>query len=176
MDDKALIEKFLQGDVKSYNELVYRHQGWVKGMTMNIVKNLQDAEDIAQDVFVKVYFAINRFRFESEFKTWLYRIVINKVNNHFRKQKLRSWFSAELHEEIAEDQAHPASIENRLFEMTNRLPRFQRNIVLLRIYQDLPFKMIGDILNITENSAKVSFHKAKTNLKKYYIGKYGEYR
>ena len=61
--------------------------------------------------------------------------------------------------------------ENKLFEMTHKLPRLQRNIVLLRIYQDMPFKMIGQILNITENSAKVSFHKAKVNLKKHYIKK-----
>mgnify|MGYP003956558611 CR=1 FL=1 len=176
MDDKALIEKFLQGDVKSYNKLVLRHQGWVKGMTMNIVKNPQDAEDIAQDVFVKVYFALNRFRFESEFKTWLYRVVINKINNHFRKQKLRSVFSAEFKEGIMEESVSSTSNENKIFEMTHKLPRFQRNIVLLRIYQDLSFKMIGQVLNITENSTKVSFHKAKVNLKKYYMKKYGEYR
>ena len=171
MDDKALIEKFLRGDVKSYNELVHRHQGWVRGMTLNIVKNTQDAEDISQDVFVKVYFGLNYFRFESEFKTWLYRVVINKINNHFRKQKLRSVFSAELKEEMSEGADSSTSNENRLFEMTPKLPRFQRNIVLLRVYQDLSFKMIGGILNITENSAKVSFHKAKANLKIYYMKK-----
>ena len=176
MDDKALIEKFLRGDVKSYNELVYRHQGWVKGMAINIVKNPQDAEDIAQDVFVKVYFALNRFRFESEFKTWLYRVVINKINNHFRKQKLRSVFLGELKEELIEEPLSLASNENKLFGMTYKLPRFQRNIVLLRIYQDMPFKIIGQVLNITENSAKVSFHKAKANLKTYYMKKYGEHR
>lgn len=176
MDDKALIEKFLRGDVKSYNALVNRHQGWVKGMARNIMKNSQDAEDIAQDVFVKVYFALNRFRFESEFKTWLYRVVINKINNHFRKQKILSVFSFELKEEIMETPVSLASNKNKLFEMTYKLSRFQRNIVLLRIYQDMPFKMIGQILNITENSAKVSFHKAKANLKKHYINKYGEYR
>ena len=176
MDDKALIENFLRGDVKSYNEIVHRHQGWVRGMTMNIVKNPQDAEDISQDVFVKVYFALNRFRFESEFKTWLYRIVINKINNHFRKQKLRSVFSAELKEELAEEPTSSTSNENKLFEMTHKLPRFQRNIVLLRVYQDMSFKMIGQVLNITENSAKVSFHKAKVNLKTHYMKKYGEYR
>ena len=171
MDDKTLIEKFLRGDIKSYNELVHRHQGWVRGMTLNIVKNTQDAEDISQDVFVKVYFGLNYFRFESEFKTWLYRVVINKINNHFRKQKLRSVFSAELKEEMSEGADSSTSNENRLFEMTPKLPRFQRNIVLLRVYQDLSFKMIGGILNITENSAKVSFHKAKANLKIYYMKK-----
>tara|TARA_B110000263_G_scaffold130192_1_gene113199 strand:- start:67 stop:597 length:531 start_codon:yes stop_codon:yes gene_type:complete len=176
MDDKILIEKFLRGDIKSYNELVHRHQGWVRGMTLNIVKNTQDAEDISQDVFVKVYFGLNYFRFESEFKTWLYRVVINKINNHFRKQKLRSVFSAELKEEMSEGADSSTSNENRLFEMTPKLPRFQRNIVLLRVYQDLSFKMVGGILNITENSAKVSFHKAKANLKIYYRKKYGECR
>ena len=176
MDDKLLIENFLRGDIKSYNELVHRHQAWVQGMTMNMVKNSEDAEDIAQDVFVKVYFALNRFRFESEFKTWLYRVVINKINNHFRKQKIRAVFSRELKEEMSEDVIVSKSDYSKLFNLTHKLPRFQRNIVLLRIFQEMSFKMIGEILNITENSAKVSFHKAKINLKKYYTKIYGDYR
>ena len=116
MDDKALIEKFLRGDIKSYNALVNRHQGWVKGMTTNIVKNRQDAEDIAQDVFVKVYFALNRFRFESEFKKWLYRVVINKINNHVRKQKLISVFSTELKEEVIEEPVPSTSMRISSFK------------------------------------------------------------
>ena len=102
--------------------------------------------------------------------------MINKINNHFRKQKLRSVFSAELKEELIEEPVSLTSNKNKLFEMTHKLPRLQRNIVLLRIYQDMLFKMIGQILNITENSAKVSFHKAKANLKTHYMKKYSEYR
>ena len=167
MDDNTLIKQFLQGDSESFNELIRRHENWVKGMLTGIIKNRQDAEDIAQDVFVKVYFALSRFRFQSEFKTWLYRIVINKVNNHFRKMKIQSWFGDKLEEDMTPAPEVKESVTNSLFEMTHRLPKMQRNVVLLRVYQDLSFKMVGSILSITENSAKVSFHKAKANLKKY---------
>ena len=67
--DKALIKGFLDGDTNCFNEIILRHESWVKNMVYQIVKHREDAEDIAQDVFVKVYFALKRFRFESEFKT-----------------------------------------------------------------------------------------------------------
>jgi len=57
---------------------------------------------------------------------------------------------------------------DKLYTLTHRLPTTQRNIIMLRVYQDLPFKSISQILSISENSAKVSFHKAKQNLKQYW--------
>ena len=167
-DDKSLIRDFLNGNTESFDKLIHTHENWVKNMVYNIVKHQEDAEDIAQDVFVKVYFALKHFRFESEFKTWLYRIIINRVNNHFRKQKLLSWFGQELKEEMTPDlQADHLQID-KLYALTHRLPTTQRNIIMLRVYQDLPFKSISQILSISENSAKVSFHKAKQNLKQYW--------
>ena len=136
-------------------------------MVYNIIKYWEEAEDIAQDVFVKVYFKLKRFRFESTFKTWLYRIVINSINNYFRKQKLLTWLGQDLKEELATEEHDNLTKKDTLYKMTNKLPNKQRNIVLLRIYQDLPFKTIGNILSISENSAKVSFYKAKENLKEY---------
>ncbi len=173
MDDKQLIKEFLRGNEKCFDQLVLNHEMWVKSMILGMVKNKEDSEDIAQDVFVKIYFALNRFRFESEFKTWMYRIVVNKVNNYFRKQKLRNYFSGELNEDIYEEKNINSKNENKIFQFTHKLPKVQRSVVMLRVYQDLPFKIIGEVLSITENSAKVSFHKAKTNLKKQFKEKYG---
>ena len=63
-DDKSLIRDFLNGNTKSFDKLIHTHENWVKNMVYNIVKHQEDAEDIAQDVFVKVYFALKNFRFE----------------------------------------------------------------------------------------------------------------
>ena len=168
LDDKTLIIEFLDGDVESFNTLILQHESLVYGMIFQVVRHKEDTEDLCQDVFVKVYFALKHFRFESEFKTWLYRIIINRVNNHFRKQKLLSWFGQELKEEMTPDlQADHLQID-KLYALTHRLPTTQRNIIMLRVYQDLPFKSISQILSISENSAKVSFHKAKQNLKQYW--------
>ncbi len=92
VDDKTLIMEFLDDNVESYNTLILKHEGWVHGMILQVVRHKEDAEDLCQDIFVKVYFKLKRFRFESKFKTWLYRIVINSINNYFRKQKLLTWF------------------------------------------------------------------------------------
>jgi len=167
-DDTTLIHGFLNGDIHCFNELIRRHEHWVHIMVNQIIKHREDSEDIAQDVFVKVYFSLKKFRFDSEFKTWLYRIIINRINNYFRKQKLLSWFGHELNEDITPEAIQTNQGEGKLFTLTSRLPAMQRNIVHLRIYQDLPFKTIGKILSISENSAKVSFHKAKQNLKQYW--------
>ncbi len=168
-DDLKRIERFLNGDETAYNELVLSHRNWVVNFIENLTKNKDDAEDIAQDVFVKVYFGLKSFRNESTFKTWLYRIVINQLNNYFRKQKLLSWFQQDLDDSHGEDERnenHPET-KRKLVKMVNKLPRMQRNVVLLRIFQDMTFRQVADILSITENSAKVSFHKAKRNLEGY---------
>ncbi len=169
MNDVELIEYFIAGDENAFNELVKRHQAWVTDFVRSMVKHAEDSEDISQDIFVKLYFKLPTFRFESEFKTWLYRIVMNQTNNYFRKQKLLSWFGFELKTETEDSTKYSFDVElkSALLIASKKLPKVQRNIVLLRIYQDMSFKQISQILSISENSAKVSFHKAKINLKGY---------
>ena len=167
VDDKTLILEFLDGNVESFNTLILQHEGWMHGMILQVVRHKEDTEDLCQDIFVKVYFKLKRFRFESTFKTWLFRIVINSINNYFRKQKLLTWLGQDLKEELETEEHDNSTKKDTIYKMTYQLPKTQRNIVLLRIYQDLPFNTIGSILSISENSAKVSFYKAKENLKEY---------
>jgi len=74
VDDKIFILEFLDGNMESFNALILQHEGWVHGMIVQVVRHKEDTEDLCQDIFVKVYFKLKRFRFESTFKTWLYRI------------------------------------------------------------------------------------------------------
>lgn len=167
MTDKELIADFLNGNEKAFDELVRTHEEWIKSLLLKIIRNPEDTKDLSQDVFVKIYFALPKFRFESEFKTWVYRIVINQTNNYFRKEKLLSWFRGESSDniEIPETQFDYEQ-KMDIYKLASNLPKIQRNIVLLKAYQDLPFREIAKILSISENSAKVSFHKAKANLKR----------
>jgi len=167
MTDKELIYDFKKGNEESFNKLVSRHQGWVREFIQKSVKNIEDSEDISQEVFVKAYFGLAAFRFESEFTTWIYRVAINQINNHFRKQKLFSWFYRDFEESSAKiNEDHINDRGEILMENIRKLPKVQRNVMILRTLQDLPFKDIGNVLTITENSAKVNNHKAKKNLKK----------
>ncbi len=165
MENSDLIKQFISGDEKSFDLLIKKNQDWVVSLISSIVHNKFDSEDIAQDVFVSIYFSLHKFRFDSSFKTWMYRVIINRINNYFRKEKIRSIFNDDI--ESKDDSVHFESDDNNLelYKMTYKLPKVQRNIVLLRVFQDLQFKVISKVLNISVNSAKVSFHKAKNNLK-----------
>ena len=175
MNNKSIsfIQQFKKGDQKAFDSLVLLHKDWVIGMIYNMVHNKQDAEDISQDVFVSVYFALGKFKQGSSFKTWLYRIVINKVNGHYRKLKLKNIFSFDL-SDVDEVKAS-YSDENKIFEEYDKkllqkaivsLSGKQRNVLLLRVYQSHSFKEISKYLDISVNNAKVMYHQAKESLKK----------
>ena len=165
MENTDLIKQFIKGDEKAFDLLVKNNKIWVINLIQSIVHNEYDAEDIAQDVFVNIYFALKKFRFESSFKMWTYRIVINRINNYFRKEKVRSIFNNDIENKDTRVFQGQQNESMELYHMTYKLPRIQRNVVILRVFQDLQFKVISQILNISVNSAKVSFHKAKENLK-----------
>ena len=165
MENTDLIKQFIKGDEKAFDLLVKNNKIWVINLIHSIVHNEYDAEDIAQDVFVNIYFALKKFRFESSFKTWTYRIVINRINNYFRKEKVRSIFNNDIENKDTSVFQKQQNENMELYHMTYKLPKIQRNVVILRVFQDLQFKVISQILNISVNSAKVSFHKAKENLK-----------
>ncbi len=173
-DDQKLIERFLLGDESAFNELVNHHKNWVFDFIFKFTKNREDAQDLAQDVFVKVYFNIRKFRGDAKFKTWLYRIIINQTNTFFAKQKLLSWFQND-YDECADQtvsDSDPSVTQTKLMNTVKRLAKVQRNVVLLRVFQDMTFKEVSEVLSISENSAKVSFHKAKQNLRGLTNGKF----
>ena len=165
MENTDLIKQFIDGDEKSFDLLIKNNQSWVINLIQSIVHNEYDSEDIAQDVFVNIYFSLRKFRFESSFKTWAYRIIINRINNYFRKEKVRSLFNNDIENKDSKVFQEQHDENMQLYHMTYKLPKIQRNVVILRVFQDLQFKVISEILNISVNSAKVSFHKAKENLK-----------
>ena len=171
MDDNSLVKRFLKGDKKAFDELVIRHRDWVKGIALGSLADAHRAEDIAQNVFVKMYFKLHQFRFEAELKTWIYRITLNELNLFYRKEKMISWFREDEEEYLVpavnpDEEKDKKVYGNAIRKLVKKLPKMQRSIMVLRIYQELPFKDIGKILGITENSAKVNFFKAKNNLKK----------
>ena len=171
MIDKKLVQQFQNGKEEAFNDLVKNHQEWVRSFIYKTIQHKEDAEDLAQEVFVKIYFALHKFRMEAEFKTWLYRIILNQLNNYFRKQKILSIFQHDM-PYIDPGNEHRESKESRLelIGFTKKLPKQQKNIVVLRSFQDLPFKRIASILEITENSAKVSYHKAIEKMKGFIKG------
>ncbi|HED38178.1 MAG TPA: sigma-70 family RNA polymerase sigma factor, partial [Ignavibacteria bacterium] len=92
-DDFSLIKRFIEGDESAFSILMIRHKEKVRSIVFITVNNHDVVDDISQEVFLIVYKNLNKFRFESQFTTWLYRITVNKCKDYLRKMKIRSIFS-----------------------------------------------------------------------------------
>jgi RNA polymerase sigma-70 factor (ECF subfamily) len=127
------------------------------------------SEDLAQDVFYKLYRHLKKFRFESAFTTYLYRVNINTVNTWLTRNKWKNF----LHLEDAPDHGElDTSLENEwtrkeLWDAIAKLPKKQRTVVMMRIAQDLPYKEISEITGMSVGSAKVNYHHAVSTLKEW---------
>jgi RNA polymerase sigma-70 factor (ECF subfamily) len=170
MTDDQLIHRIRDGDIGAFEELVLRYQKPIYAFVLRMLKNTMDAEDTVQKVFLLAYQNLKGFRFESSFKTWLFRISINQCHNHFRQQKKRAFTALE---EIPladpgisqEDEFSQKELRGVAQKAIERLPPKQKMVLLLRIDQDLSFEEIGKALNMKANSAKVNFHYALEKVK-----------
>ena len=165
-DDQTLIAEFLGGEQQAFDQLVLRYQEDVRRFLFRATRDVEDANDLAQDVFIKVYHGMGRFRGDSRFTTWLYRITANVLNSHFRKQRLRSWIPLGEHpdDEAAAD-ASPDEMHRDLLSQLPKLSKQERQVVILRGLQDLPVADTARILDTSENVVKVAYHSARNKLK-----------
>ena len=168
--DNELIKEFQEGKEAAFNELVDRYLSSTYGFFTKFTDSKEEAEDLAQDVFIKMYKALKKFRFESEFKTYLYRANINMSNTYLRRNKWKNM----LHlDQISEPEYIDTTNEDKwkrkeLWDAIARLPKIQRMGVTMRTAENLPYKEIAKIMNISENSAKVNYYHAVEALKIFF--------
>ena len=164
--DHELIRKFQNGDSKSFDKLVRIHLPEMIGFFITITQDKMLAEDLAQDVFLKLFKYLKNFRFESTFKTYLYRINLNTANTWITRNKWKNILGLD---KVPEPIGWSKDVENdwKRKELKNaiaRLPKKQRSVVLLRISNEFSFSEISKITGISEATAKVNFHHAKKKL------------
>jgi len=168
MTDQELIKQFQTGEEHAFDELVKRHYQTTFQFFSRMLKDPMEAGDLCQETYIRVFKGLKGFRMQSEFTTWLYRISANVANNYFRKRRVRHIFTSGEH--IEEVSADPAQEDRKLDERTwhaiRNLPKKQRMVLMLRIFQELPFKEVAAIMDISQNSAKVNYHYALNNLRK----------
>ena len=143
--DHELIKEFQDGNTAAFDQLVKRHLPETFGFFFKFTADEIEAEDLAQDVFIKMFKALKNFRFESEFKTYLFRANINMSNTYLRRNKWRNL----LHLDQAPEQGYiDTSNEDEwrrkeLWDAVAKLPSRQRMVVTMRIAQGMPYKEIS---------------------------------
>jgi len=177
-DDRELVREAQAGSERAFNELVLKYRKSVYLTAVGLVTDGDEAEDIAQDVFVKAYESLSLFRGESAVYTWLYRITVNLCLNRIRKRKVRSFFGLETIAQTiaAPDTDEPAELQElniRLRKAITELPEKQRIVFILRHFRELPHAEIAEIMDRDVGTIKANYFQAVQKLRKK-LGSYVE--
>ncbi len=173
-NDTEIISKVLSGEHQAYAVLVNRYQNYVFTLSLRFTKNREDAEEVAQDIFIKAYRALADFKGNSKFSTWLYTIVNNTCITFLRKKKLETYsLDNEKVFEVADSQ--DSGLRANLVEQKSRAAMVNNAIALLGpddaeiitlFYKaEQSLEEIAQILRLETNTAKVRLHRARTRLK-----------
>jgi RNA polymerase sigma-70 factor (ECF subfamily) len=181
-EDKILIERCLKGDEKAFEELLRKYRSSVFSICLRMVRNSTTAEDIAQEVFIKVFSALNRYDPAYPFSSWLNRITSNLCIDYIRRGKERT---VSLDQPVGGDDADllmqlPAGtagpdreMESKemmtmLEEALGKLPEHYRIIVILRHQEQLSYEEISDTLGIPLGTVKARIHRARNIIMEYF--------
>ncbi len=175
--DFALMTRIGAGDHEAFRQLVERHQNAVVGTVTKMLGNHSDAEDIAQQVFLRIWRNARRYQPDAKFTTWLYTITRNLVFNETRRRGRKKEVSADEREETArhviedspEYRPDQELLQNELRAAVDQaiaaLPETQRMAVVLRRYEQLPYEEIAVILKLSVPAVKSLLFRARTTLR-----------
>ncbi|HXM96626.1 MAG TPA: sigma-70 family RNA polymerase sigma factor [Candidatus Dormibacteraeota bacterium] len=178
LNDRELVRDAQAGDKEAFEELVRRHQQRVFAVAGGVLRRREDVEDIAQQVFVKAYFALKRFDGRAAFSTWLYKITLNECWDLLRKKKVRPLvYESDLSEEQArqvltsESRGHHGADIRQVLETRQRVERLlagldQRDRVMLTMKEVGGFGIeeIAEVLNLNANTVKVRLFRARRRI------------
>ena len=180
MNENELIQGLKSGDEASFKYLVENYKDRIFNTAIGIVQNAEDAEDVAQEVFIQVYRSIHSFKGESKLSTWMYRIATTRSLDLLRSRKSKKRFGfmqrlfGEGNEPLYEipDFNHPGVAMDRketaakLFKAIAQLPENQKAAFTLHKLEDLSYQEISEVMQTSVPAVESLMHRAKQNLKK----------
>lgn len=186
MDEKILLDKIAAKDEKAFQFFVEKYHKLVLNICNNILNNIDDAMDVSQEVFIKIYESIDSFRGDSKITTWLYRISVNKSLNYLRSKKKQKWFTSidvlfgDENKNIDPEDKELKPGENieleenkkALYYALRKLTEKQNIAISLNNFEDLSYKEIAEIMNISVTEVGVLINRGKKKLQKLIIDYY----
>ena len=184
LEDSALIKAIQEGDKGGFDELVLRHKDKVFNLCYRFLGDHQEANDLAQETFIKVYGSLKKFRMESSFSTWLYRIAVNTCKNRVKsleyrfKKRMKRLDSQEVTNgnnpsfEIADESQSPLiAFEEKeraliIQKAIDSLPEAKKTMVLLRDIEGLSYDEIVEVTGLNLGTVKSKLARARSDLRK----------
>lgn len=163
--DTELVKQVCIGDTAAFDVLFDRHRDFIYNVCYRMLASVDDAVDATQAAFVQAYRELAKFRGDSEFRTWLYRIAVNVCTDHIRREKRRQMLSYK----IRTNESNPAS-GDQVWEAILELPPDLRAVLVLYYFQELTCAEMSIALDCTESAARVRLHRARQAFKKKYKG------
>tara|TARA_B100000700_G_scaffold291191_1_gene349970 strand:+ start:37 stop:618 length:582 start_codon:yes stop_codon:yes gene_type:complete len=181
--DEELISKFQDGDVGAYTQLVNRYKDRLFNFIYRFVYDIDKAEDLLQDTFLKLYTHKHSYQEIAKFSTWLYTIAGNLAKTELRKLKRRKTYSVsdltrDDHEFVikspdgtAENDAETRNIEKNIQKALNQLPQDFKTIIILRDLQELSYEDISRIVDVPIGTVKSRINRGRLKLQKLLTNK-----
>src|ERR1700733_14885354 len=175
-----LVRRAQSGDEAAFREIVEKYQSKVFSIIHGIVRQRNDVEDIAQQVFAKVYFSIRNFDFRSSLLTWIYKITVNECFDYLRKKKVRKLvYESDMSEDEVRrvENTEPASDRqpsadttlarrDYVLKLMSRVSEEERALLMLKEVEGYSVEELADMMNINENTIKVKLFRARQKLVK----------
>lgn len=168
VNSSLYIEQAKQGDTTAFAWIVSTYSPMIWTIAMNILNNREDAEDLTQEIFIKLFKSLNQYKAEAEFSTWIYRIAYNTSLSEIRKRKI-AWVSIEENivsiDEPDETDLPDTEIKlQHLEEAIKKLSPEEQFLVSLYYKEDLPVGAIAKISQLSESNIKVKLYRARKKL------------
>lgn len=167
-DDFSLIQNFIEGDESVFKTLMHRHKEKVRNIIFLTLGSTDAVDDIAQEVFITVYKNLKKFRFQSQFTTWLYKITINKCRDYLRKIKIRKIFipikdtGSSLKYDVSFEEKNTAEIVRNAIK---KLPEKLRIPLMLKDIEGLSYQEISETVECEIGTVKSRIFRAREGLK-----------
>lgn len=192
MTDRELVKKIQNRNQTAFRELVEKYQYMVINTCHNFLHDRDDAEDLAQEVFIEVYLSIQKFRGDSKLSTWLYRITVNKSLNFIRENKKKQFLKnigeamsgernliSQNQDESQTQSEEKIELEKKyeiLHKAINSLNKNQRIAFTLHKYDNLSYKQISEVMGRSLSAVEALIHRAKRNVQKTVLDQYKKNR
>jgi len=169
--DSYYIEKVLEGKTNYFSYIVDRYQNIVFSIALKVLGNREDAEEMAQESFIKVYKSLHTFKGKAKFSTWIYRITYNNCISATRKKKhyFTSTDDVQIEDESQEMNLDGIPEENRatyIKTAIKKLPEDEYTLVLLYYFEEQSIEEVSKVAGLSESNTKVKLHRARKKLYK----------